>query len=335
MDKTSQREIILLTFLFIIYSNAKEEYMKNIVFIQIIVHSLLITKILHSCNPVQGPSWCNSFALLFGFIYLYKSIIDKNILLGFVALFIIISHLILIDFFNIKKVTKKNISIVTLNYMRPHNIIKQINSIQEYDVVKEIIICHGNPENKKIAVDGIVDKYNKIIHLDHDNTLGGAVRYFIASKHCKYEYILFLDDDVIPSYRLLLDLSNQADQHLLVGPIPRQCNKNVGSNSSFIYTLFNQILQINFSSHDILLTPILLIKNNVLQSLMPYIERLKPFYKKHRGNGEDISINKLFTQVYKRKPKLVYGNYTWLDYKSHSYHTKDDFHQVRNQLCKS
>lgn len=325
------REFIF--FIILIYSySISTGFLKLVIALQFLTHILLSRKYISSCNPEQGPIWCNNIALFFGMMYIYQGIMTKKYQLIFIGIYIALSHLFFIDLLNKSKKLNEKITVCTLNYKRPYNMVKQLNELIKYDLIDEIIVGHGCPKSKEYVFKN-TNYSDKIKHFDDDNKLGGAIRFYIADKYASNEKILFLDDDIIPSLRLIEDMTRSVDDNLLVGPIVRECNKSVGSNNSKLYILLSQILDINLN-HDVVLTPTLMTKKEVLSRVLKIIDyKYKDFLIKTRGNGEDLLFNKVFTSIYNKVSTRVNGKYRWLDYKSHSYQSRDDFQKPRDEIC--
>jgi hypothetical protein len=344
MSYVVAREIIFLIILSIIAFDVNKmnndiwkKGMVLVIVIQIITHVLLATGKMKHCNPKHGSKCANNIALSFGLIYLFVGFKFKKWYLVLAGLYISISHLTYINLFNanddltIRNEEMMSISVVTLNYKRPDNVIRQITELLKYPSIKEIIIGHGDNEAKMKVLKGL-PKSKKIKHVNDNGDLGGAIRFYVARDHVSHDKVLFLDDDVIPSRQLLFDMAREVVSKKLVGPIARECNSSVGSNNKLYYLILSQLLGVELA-HDIILTPIMMTTKDVLDRIMVDFEFHRKTLIVNRGNGEDILFNKIFSKVYKMKPSRVDGNYRWLDFKTASYHGSPGFQSQRDKLC--
>ena len=121
------------------------------------------------------------------------------------------------------------ITVFILNYKRPHNIYKQLESLNNNPNIDKIIVSNGHPE---YAIDkNYIKKYYKTIIIDNfeiNDKLGGARRFFEIPDINTNEYILLLDDDILPSNSLITKLLKNIKQNpnTIYGPIKRKCNSS-------------------------------------------------------------------------------------------------------------
>ena len=238
--------------------------------------------------------------------------------------------LILIFFYNSKLYFKNiesfdvnsKISVILLNYDRPHNLHKTLPVLNKNELISEILVVHGHPDHffnfKQDKVINIKDYKNNKLY-------GGARRFFHIDK-CKNDIILFLDDDVLPSKELIenlyTELNKDYSKNTFYGCVKRICNL------SGYYT--------STENSNVILTPILLIKKELMKN---YINNKEGFikYKKwlfdYKGNCEDLSLNMFIRKVQKEDPIYVEGHYDTLDNKG-GYHNKPDHYKTRSDFCK-
>ena len=123
------------------------------------------------------------------------------------------------------------ITVIILNYNRPHNLDKLIPEIINYSDISEIIISHGKKDTEKII------NHPKIINeTTLRNKYYAATRYEVA-KLAKNEIILYLNDDLLPSETLIKNLLKNYYEHgenALYGPYSNRCTVNGCASHSFL-----------------------------------------------------------------------------------------------------
>jgi len=223
--------------------------------------------------------------------------------------------------------SKPLISIFILNYERPHNLETLLSTISHYsDPIGEIIVCNTHPMHAIHKISYGEKLGNIPIYIYHDfeykNRYGAARRWKNALKWCHYPWILFLDDDIVPSFSLINKMYTEAQEDIMTiyGPILRRCD------ISGYYTNATP------ENYNVILTPILLVNQSLLIEYMKDgWNQHESFLEKTKGNGEDLSINS-FLYHRQKKPIYVEGSYEWLDtrkgYSSRPYHF-----QQRRQFC--
>lgn len=244
--------------------------------------------------------------------------------------------LLLIIFFKCKKAKSKkfnkieeDITVITLNYKRPHNIIKQINTILPYENIKQIIICHASIDVYSNVIQKIPN-VSCIEHKFHDNSLGGAIRFEIAQKYAKYDKLLFIDDDMVPTESFVNNLGQYCKEcPVLLGTITRKCNVN--GYSKMIETI-NDVLKLDIN-YDIVLTQIMMTNRYTLNKVFDEFKQYYRLFKETRGNGEDIIFNLCFIKIFNIKPTKLRGDYKTLDTVTESYSSKSNHFETRDLLC--
>ena len=88
----------------------------------------------------------------------------------------------------------EKISVIILNFNRPHNLVKSLKILNEYDRIGEIIVSHGKPST---YVEFEESKVKNIKDFELDKLYGSALR-FLRALDAKHNIILFLDDDTLP-----------------------------------------------------------------------------------------------------------------------------------------
>lgn len=213
-------------------------------------------------------------------------------------------------------------SVFILNYNRPHNVYKQIDKLVDNVFIQEIIISNGHPDYV-VKSDYTSSRKIRIIDDFELNSKYYAARRCLGIKNeCRNELVLSLDDDVIPSNELIIDLLylSHSTPYNIYGPIKRRCDK-------YGYKTYVDNIGYNY-----ILTPICMISKKLIVDFVEEEFKNKVnWIKKYKGNGEDLMIN-LYLLDKGIKPVYVPGLYKWLD-NSNGYSSKDDHYKVRSMFC--
>ncbi len=214
--------------------------------------------------------------------------------------------------------SSSNISVVIPHYARPHNLKILIPQLLKYPEIGEIIISHGNPKHfVKIP-------HAKNIKNYYLNDLYGAAHRFFSAIEAKNEFILFVDDDTVPSHKLVqnLLLHMEKDPMNIYGPFSKKCtiqgyDRNPSDNYNMILT-------------STMMTNKLLIKSFVT-NFHQYADKLF----ETKGNGEDLLFNYHVWKILQKTPIRVKGDFETLDRETHSYKNISSHYPIREQLCKN
>ena len=222
-----------------------------------------------------------------------------------------------------KKNTIKNIkiSVYILNFKRPHNISIQIDSLINNPYIDEIIICNGHPDH---IYEKTTTNPKIVIENDFDNEFYTARRW-ISIPTCKNEFVLNLDDDVIPSEKLIEDLIYNINKNSMTiyGPMKRRCN-----NKGYIHNPTK-------NNYNTILTPILMTSKTLITNFLNSPQGLPnhiQWIKDHKGNCEDLSINMYLNKI-GIKPVWIDGEYTKLD-QTNGFSSNPQHSKVRAEFCK-
>ncbi len=240
---------------------------------------------------------------------------------------LVIILLLILLFLLYKKINKfeqfnntNKVTIIMLNYNRPHNIEKLVPILANYNNVGEIIVSHGKEDTQ------VLINHPKVINeTTIRNTYYAMNRFFLADM-AKYDLILYLDDDIILSetdLQLLIDNANKYGYNNLYGPTERSCSKD-GYNYK-VEDVNNRIILTNFA---------LIGKDTSIKVLDKMKENKLLFNKiiENKGNGEDIYFSKTLGKYFGNNI-YVPINYTELD-NSNGYSAKSDHYIKRIELCK-
>ena len=115
----------------------------------------------------------------------------------------------------------KKISVIVLNYNRPHNIQKLIPILFKLDGIDEVIISHGKDD----LIDYDHPSVKNIHDWDKNESLYTMLKFSNYDK-VKNDCILLIDDDLYPSQKLLDDMYNEYKNNKdgLYGPSYRVCH---------------------------------------------------------------------------------------------------------------
>lgn len=217
----------------------------------------------------------------------------------------------------------KNISVIILSYNRPHNLKKSLPILETFKNIGEIIVLHGTPENFVTH-----KKYFKVKDVQdfENNKKYYTLRRFLYAEKCKFDTILFLDDDIVPSEKLIKDMieKNKTHSYSCVGPITRMCNKNG------YYTIS--------AKKNIILTPILLCSKKVVCKVWEQMKKNTKMFDTvidNKGNGEDLLFQHEYKKFYQKSPIPVHGKYNLLDIGNGFSTTNITKHyKIRNKFCR-
>jgi hypothetical protein len=247
------------------------------------------------------------------------------LLLLIIILFLIFSIIRIEQFTSNDKINSTKVSVILLNYNRPHNLQPNINNLLNIKQIDNIYILHGHKDYKKII------KHPKVINIDDwkNNEKYYVWRALEFSKNCKNDNILFLPDDLTVNQNHMNKLINEylKDKNNYYGSTKRSCTKDG-------YTLScenncNYILNKHFFT-----------SKSVIINIWDQIKKEKILFDwviNHKGQGEDIVICYVFKKIYNKSPKYVSGHNRRdnLDIKN-GFSTKKNYNhlELRSNLCK-
>jgi len=215
-------------------------------------------------------------------------------------------------------VSSTKISVVLLNYNRPHNIPNALKPLVEHPNVDEIIVANGDPKN---AYAKSSKESSKVIVIDDtkNNKVFRASRRFLVPT-CN-TCIIFHDDDM-------------------------QINNDFITNALFAYdkdpigiygTWKSARLVTEIGPYDgvpkefnVVIHPYM--TNRIVADSFLQQEKMWEWLTKHGGNGEDILFSLNLKHVFDKYPKVVHGSWKSLD-GSNGYSSGKNFPQERIDLC--
>tara|TARA_B100000900_G_C20593884_1_gene722609 strand:+ start:12 stop:794 length:783 start_codon:yes stop_codon:yes gene_type:complete len=214
------------------------------------------------------------------------------------------------------------ISVIILNYNRPHNLEKNLPILNEIDIIDEIIVSHGSEKYYKEF------KYSKVKNIKdyEDNDIYGGARRFLNIKYVKNNIVLFMDDDMYIDnenvYKLYNKLIQNYNKNTIYGATKRLCTKNGYKTNS--------------TNYNTILTQILITKKSIIKEYLNNKigwNKYKNWLKEHKGNCEDLSLNIFIREYYKENPVYVNIKYKDLDM-SNGYSSENSHYKLRNKFCK-
>lgn len=220
---------------------------------------------------------------------------------------------------------KGKISIIMLNFNRPHNLKKSLMILNTYSIIDEIIISHGKPSTYE---EFDFPKVRNIKDFELDKLYGSALR-FLRVLNAKNDIVLFIDDDTLPSENTVVNTYNMLmknyHRNTIYGHMARVCD-----GKGYHHTSRN---------HNVILTPYLMCKRKIILDYLKDdkigFNKFKKFFKKHKGNCEDLSLNYFVEKEYFEKPVLVSGKgITQLDIHNGFSSNGSEHKKLRSGFCK-
>tara|TARA_B100000401_G_scaffold171544_1_gene114803 strand:- start:353 stop:1126 length:774 start_codon:yes stop_codon:yes gene_type:complete len=220
---------------------------------------------------------------------------------------------------------KNDISVLILNYDRPHNLYKSLPQLLTYPIINDIVIAHGHPDYADTSYQH--EKITHIMDFENNDLYKAARRFFLSDKLSK-DYVLILDDDLIPTE----DFVNRSFLECLktermVGHSSRGriCNKN----GYFTKNLLKK--------KELALTCCVLVPVKIMKQFVEHPEGFsmyKDWLIKYNGNCEDLAFN-LFNIKVLNKPPIILkqGKIIDLD-RDNGYSSLSTHYPVRNKFCK-
>ena len=135
---------------------------------------------------------------------------------------------------------------------------------------------------------------------------------------------MLLDDDLVPSEKLVNDMYKEAknDHMNLYGPMSRECTKD---GYRFL----------NFDKHNIILTGLSMTSKDLIDSFVKNFDMYSDHLKETHGNGEDLSFNHNLKNKHDKIGKVVSGKYNTLDYITNAYSLDKKHNEYRHKFCKN
>lgn len=215
------------------------------------------------------------------------------------------------------------ITVVLLSFDRPHNLDVSLPSLVSYNSINKILVYHGHPDHYYTKF-----KHSKVEHIRdaENNQKMFTLRRFLhaSSPSIQTPYVLFLDDDVIPSSSLVNKMLQHVteDSTACVGPVGRTCN-----NKGYYHV-----------GKSTVLTPIMLVSKNTVQRVWKSMQKDRVMWNrvlKQKGNCEDLFFQIKYKHLYQKNPQQIMGPYRSLD-KSNGFSTTNQWkhYTTRFKFCR-
>ena len=180
-----------------------------------------------------------------------------------------------------------NVTVVILNYSRP-NYVRKRSIPHLKSLVDEIIISHGKKE--------VYFEEKGIISLDHseENKKYGLTLRFLSALEARNEYVLIMDDDILPSKEtikiLLHKIKKEPDR--IYGIYGRDIRNGYSTTNSFgeVPIVLTRCLITTREMCDYFMNNFRKYENSLVKNSKPY------------WNGEDILFNLLSIEKYRKLP---------------------------------
>lgn len=245
----------------------------------------------------------------------------------FILFFVFLLFFVIIVWFSTRQreslsVPDTAVTVVVCNYKRPHNLEKSLPILAEYPEITEIIVSHNLKENYR---EFSFPKVKNVTNYRLNEQFGSTSRYFAAVSALS-PWILFLDDDHLPSRALIQDLMRKMEENPvgLYGPYTRLCNERG----------YFQLLLWLRGGYNAVLTPILMTSKQILDRFLQNFHRYAPFLEQTKGNGEDLAFNHHLMQEFGIQAEQVKGSFETLDEDTGSYRGRASHYKVRNRFCR-
>lgn len=198
--------------------------------------------------------------------------------------------------------THRKVSLIVMNYQRPHVLKRILQNLITYSVIDEILVINNKFETK---LSFMYPHYARIRTFDawDDHETYGVANRFIYAKHAKNNMIMYIDDDVSVSESYIGQLMKAAskDPNNIYGFFRRVCNSKDG------YIHDDKSIG---DQYDAIITGCMLTSKHITQS---FVDQMKiahayatnPDLTKTKWNGEDLFLNMVLRSIYKKHPVYV------------------------------
>lgn len=198
----------------------------------------------------------------------------------------------------------KKASLIVMNYKRPEILKYIIEHMINYDVIDDIIILNNNPDTR------MTFRHPRVRTIDSwvDHEKYGVANRFVYGEKAKNNQILYIDDDILVSSSYIRKLlqESKGDPNNIYGYFRRICNERDGYISNVAKEQ---------NRYDTIITGTMLTSKQIVQSFVDYMHVGNDFAtdkKRTRTiwNGEDLFINLVVRNIYKKNPVYVAPNHT-------------------------
>lgn len=196
--------------------------------------------------------------------------------------------------------TGNRVTVAIMNFMRPDILRFIVSQLVIYPNVSEVLVINNNKATKLSLYH---PKVKSIDAWESHEKNGVANRFIYAAKYSTNYQILFIDDDILPSHQYIDKLLKAAkkDPNNIYGFFKRVCNSQDGYISD---------KKVTDERYDTIITGTMLTSKQIVYSFLDnkhYAEWLSTNKEKANviWNGEDLFINMVLKQIYKKMPVYV------------------------------
>lgn len=165
------------------------------------------------------------------------------------------------------------ITVVMLNWARPHSAMKNLRAYSSYSIVKSVMCFNNGAPLQRASLS------RKVVMIESSENLGVYPRMAVASL-ATTDAIFHTDDD------LLLPESSLAALYAYWSASQRNCHGLYGRTAYPTYRFGNV-----YGAVEVLLTRALLCSRRINNFALSAIDRFEDLRGKPRGNGEDIILS--------------------------------------------
>ena len=219
----------------------------------------------------------------------------------------------------------RDVTVIVNNFARPHNLHASLDKIKGLSHVKDVIVLHGNPDTYT-TYEGV----KNVKHFELNDKIGAANRFY-GNEYVTTPYVMFVDDDVLPSNHTMEYLHREVvhNPRTIHGPFGRTCNASGYATKG--------------AALNTVLTKALMTSKNVIDDyLSVFGSKYEDYLATTHGNGEDLTLNHyVMSTGHDPNPVLASLNGTIELDGTNGYSTnadgsrKPEHYELRDQFCKT
>eukprot|EP00941_MAST-03F_sp_MAST-3F-sp1_P001471 g1471.t1 len=192
--------------------------------------------------------------------------------------------------YNEKLTSFRKVSVVVMNWDRPDTLRDAvIPALLASPRVSEVIVSHGKPDTAEALTRDV--RHPRVIHVskfEANKKIGVASRFETAIEHASEEWVIFMDDDIIPSENAMEELLRE---------FARNPNRIVGKwGRHQHFWPFYDTVDVD-GNCEVVLTKFMIMKHSTISLFFQYAHLLglprglSPHSVKPVWNGEDIFMS--------------------------------------------
>lgn len=217
--------------------------------------------------------------------------------------------------------TRPGVTLILLNYDRPHNTRKIVKQLEKDDQIDRILVLNGKKEGA-VWDGGSRTEYRE--DFENNKLYGGGRRFLV--KDIQTDYVAFLDDDILPEKGAVSKLVDAVKKMggMAGGGFPRLCNKVDGYKLKFEGEPDTVLIGFSALSTD-----------TIRKYQNVFDEKYAPFLKKTHGNCEDLTLATFVRdELGEAITHVKEANIRELE-SSGGYSANKNHLEVRNNFCKN